>query len=63
MRCRRRRYTGKAVHAMVGEMRERPEEWRGRKVLFVHTGERMGLVCVLRVGLLRMASLQAGQRC
>lgn len=36
-------YTGKAVHGMVQEMQAAPEEWRGRKVLFVHTGGLLGI--------------------
>ncbi|EFN58625.1 hypothetical protein CHLNCDRAFT_34235 [Chlorella variabilis] len=36
-------YTGKALHGLLTEMRERPEEWRGRKVLFVHTGGLLGM--------------------
>ena len=35
-------YTGKAVHKMLAEMRERPEEWAGRRVLFFHTGGLLG---------------------
>lgn len=36
-------YTGKAVHGLVSEMRQRPDEWAGRKVLFVHTGGLLGM--------------------
>ena len=36
-------YTGKAVHALIQEIKGNPEEWRGRKVLFVHTGGLLGL--------------------
>ncbi|KAI3436499.1 hypothetical protein D9Q98_005916 [Chlorella vulgaris] len=36
-------YTGKAVHMLLQEMRERPEAWQGRKVLFVHTGGLLGM--------------------
>ena len=37
-----RRYTGKAFHVLLSEMRERPEEWAGRRVLYVHTGGLLG---------------------
>ena len=37
------RYTGKALHGLLEEMRQRPEDWRGRRVLFVHTGGLLGL--------------------
>ena len=36
-------YTGKAVHALLGEMRAAPEAWRGRAVAFLHTGGLLGL--------------------
>lgn len=36
-------YTGKAVHAMLEEMRADPDGWRGRSVLFLHTGGLLGL--------------------
>lgn len=36
-------YTGKAVHGMLSEMAADPEAWRGRKVLFIHTGGLLGL--------------------
>ena len=36
-------YSGKALHAMLQEMRASPDEWRGRKVLFVHTGGLLGM--------------------
>lgn len=31
-------YSGKAVHALLREVRADPGAWRGRTVLFVHTG-------------------------
>lgn len=31
-------YTGKAVHALLRDIRENPEEFRGKKILFCHTG-------------------------
>lgn len=31
-------YSGKALHCLLGRMREQPEAWRGKKVLFIHTG-------------------------
>jgi len=36
-------YTGKAVHAMLMEIRGNPEEWNGRNILFVHTGGAFGV--------------------
>lgn len=36
-------YTGKALHALLQEMLADPEAWRGRKVLFLHTGGLLGL--------------------
>ena len=41
--CPAGRYTGKALHGLVTEMRAAPEQWVGRKVLFVHTGGLLGL--------------------
>lgn len=35
-------YTGKAAHALLGEMAAAPAAWRGRRVLFVHTGGAAG---------------------
>lgn len=37
------RYTGKALHGLVSEMAAAPDEWAGRKVLFVHTGGLLGM--------------------
>jgi 1-aminocyclopropane-1-carboxylate deaminase/D-cysteine desulfhydrase-like pyridoxal-dependent ACC family enzyme len=31
-------YSGKALHALLSDMRAAPEQWSGKKVLFVHTG-------------------------
>eukprot|EP00951_Prasinocladus_malaysianus_P007307 scaffold52598_cov29-Prasinocladus_malaysianus.AAC.1 len=31
-------YSGKAVSMMIREMQDKPQEWTGRKVLFMHTG-------------------------
>jgi hypothetical protein len=31
-------YSGKALHCLLGRMRAQPEAWRGKRVLFVHTG-------------------------
>ncbi|GIL44459.1 hypothetical protein Vafri_1914 [Volvox africanus] len=36
-------YSGKAVHALLEEIRASPDEWRGRTVLFVHTGGLLGM--------------------
>jgi hypothetical protein len=31
-------YSGKALHALLTDMQAAPEQWQGKKVLFVHTG-------------------------
>lgn len=31
-------YSGKALHCLLGSIRAQPEAWRGKRVLFVHTG-------------------------
>jgi hypothetical protein len=36
-------YSGKSLHCMIKDMQERPEAWRGRRVLFWHTGGLLGL--------------------
>ncbi|GFR47123.1 hypothetical protein Agub_g8810 [Astrephomene gubernaculifera] len=36
-------YGGKAVYCMLREMYDNPHEWRGRTVLFVHTGGLLGM--------------------
>ncbi|KAG2450414.1 hypothetical protein HYH02_004916 [Chlamydomonas schloesseri] len=36
-------YSGKAVHALLQEVRADPDAWRGRTVLFVHTGGLLGM--------------------
>ncbi|MCO5559988.1 hypothetical protein L7F22_013592 [Adiantum nelumboides] len=36
-------YSGKALIGLLKDMKERPEEWAGRKVLFVHTGGLLGM--------------------
>ncbi|KAG2486910.1 hypothetical protein HYH03_014409 [Edaphochlamys debaryana] len=36
-------YSGKAVHGLLKEMRADPGAWRGRTVLFVHTGGLLGM--------------------
>lgn len=36
-------YSGKALHKLLQDMRANPEEWRGRKVLFLHTGGLLGM--------------------
>ena len=33
-------YTVKAVHGMLSEMRNNPSRFRGRRVLYIHTGEK-----------------------
>ena len=42
-------YVGKALHAFLGEVERDPASWKGRRVLFLHTG-----------GLLSMADQAAG---
>lgn len=36
-------YTGKALHGLLAEMKANPQEWAGRRVLFVHTGGLLGM--------------------
>ena len=36
-------YSGKAVNAMLGSMRDSPDEWKDKRVLFVHTGGFIGM--------------------
>lgn len=36
-------YTGKAVHGMISDIRENPEKWKGRNILFIHTGGLLGV--------------------
>lgn len=36
-------YSGKALVGLLKDMKERPEEWNGRKVLFIHTGGLLGM--------------------
>ncbi|KAK9814762.1 hypothetical protein WJX72_011104 [[Myrmecia] bisecta] len=36
-------YSGKAVHGLLATMRANAEQWRGRKVLFIHTGGLLGM--------------------
>ncbi|KAJ1688869.1 hypothetical protein LUZ63_013024 [Rhynchospora breviuscula] len=36
-------YSGKAAYGMFKDMASNPEKWRGRKVLFIHTGGLLGL--------------------
>ncbi|KAJ4713621.1 bifunctional D-cysteine desulfhydrase/1-aminocyclopropane-1-carboxylate deaminase, mitochondrial-like [Melia azedarach] len=36
-------YSGKAAYGMVKDMAENPNNWEGRKVLFIHTGGLLGL--------------------
>ncbi|GLI65555.1 hypothetical protein VaNZ11_009118 [Volvox africanus] len=36
-------YSGKAIHALLEEIRADPDEWRGRTILFVHTGGLLGM--------------------
>ena len=35
-------YSGKAVHALLSEIRRDPSLWEGRRVLFWHTGGLLG---------------------
>ena len=36
-------YTGKAVHAMLADLQSNAEQWRGRRLLFIHTGGLLGM--------------------
>ncbi len=36
-------YSGKAFHAFQKDMQANPAEWKGRKVLFLHTGGLLGM--------------------
>lgn len=36
-------YSGKAYHTLMDEMKQQPEQWKGRKVLFLHTGGLFGM--------------------
>ncbi|KAL3143275.1 hypothetical protein ABBQ38_002120 [Trebouxia sp. C0009 RCD-2024] len=36
-------YSGKAYHTLLEEMQQQPEQWNGRKVLFLHTGGLFGM--------------------
>lgn len=36
-------YSGKAYHTLIQDMQQAPDKWRGRKVLFLHTGGLFGM--------------------
>lgn len=36
-------FSGKGAYAMLKDMADNPSKWKGRKVLFVHTGGLLGL--------------------
>ncbi len=36
-------YSGKALYKLLEEMRGAPDEWCGRKVMFLHTGGLLGM--------------------
>ena len=36
-------YSGKAYHTLLEEIKQHPEQWAGRKVLFLHTGGLFGM--------------------
>lgn len=36
-------YSGKAFHYLVQHMRREPEQWKGRRVVFIHTGGLFGM--------------------
>lgn len=36
-------YTGKALHGWLQDVRREPEAWRGRKVIFLHSGGLLGM--------------------
>lgn len=36
-------YSGKAINGLLKDMNARPDDWRGRRVLFIHTGGLLGM--------------------
>jgi 1-aminocyclopropane-1-carboxylate deaminase/D-cysteine desulfhydrase-like pyridoxal-dependent ACC family enzyme len=36
-------YSGKAYYTLLEEMKQHEEQWKGRKVLFLHTGGLFGM--------------------
>ena len=36
-------YSGKAYHTLIEEMKQAPEQWHGRKILFLHTSGLFGM--------------------
>ena len=36
-------YSGKALYGLLQDMKSAPETWRGRRVLFWHTGGMLGM--------------------
>ena len=36
-------YSGKACHILLEEMKQNTQQWKGRKVLFLHTGGLFGM--------------------
>ncbi|WIA13925.1 hypothetical protein OEZ85_002495 [Tetradesmus obliquus] len=36
-------YSGKALHGLLADVRADPQQWQGKKVLFVHTGGLLGM--------------------
>lgn len=36
-------YSAKAVHGLIRLIQSQPEQWEGRKVLFIHTGGLLGV--------------------
>lgn len=45
-------YSGKALHSLLAGMRAQPQQWQGKKVLFVHTG---GLLVSMSAAVLLLA--------
>lgn len=43
-------YSGKALHGMLADMRADPDRWRGRKVVFLHTGGLFGMMDDSKLG-------------
>jgi D-cysteine desulfhydrase len=36
-------YSGKAFHAFLADVAQDTDKWRGRKILFIHTGGLLGM--------------------
>jgi 1-aminocyclopropane-1-carboxylate deaminase/D-cysteine desulfhydrase-like pyridoxal-dependent ACC family enzyme len=40
-------YSGKALHCLLERIRQEPQAWRGKRVLFIHTGGLLVSVCMM----------------